>query len=135
MAVGTLFGLEMPLALAFRMQGQELAGNKAVIRMPFLPEYANSRGDMHGGVFASLLDCALASACRAHDPDNFGVLTVDLTVHYVASANTDVIASAECMRRGRSLSFAQGQVHDEQGRLLAMATGTFKLLDRKDKHP
>lgn len=132
-AADTLFGLSMPMAQAFGMQGEVFADDKAVIRMPFLPAYANSRGDMHGGVFATLLDCVLASACRTHEPERFGVLTVDLTVHYVASAHTEVVASAECLRRGRSLCFAQGHVHDAQGRLLAMATGTFKLVERQSQ--
>lgn len=126
-----LFELPMPLAKAFGLQGLSIGNDEARVRMPYTPAYTNSRGEVHGGALSTLLDCTLASACRAHDPGRYGVLTIDLTVHFVATARTAVIATAVCERRGRSISFARGQVHDEDGNLLAMATGTFKVVERQ----
>lgn len=126
-----LFDLPMPLTQAFGLEGLVIGNDQATVRMPYTPAYTNSRGEVHGGAFSTLLDCTLASACRAHDPARYGVLTVDLTVHFLATARTAVIATATCERRGGSLSFARGQVHDEDGKLLALATGTFKLVERK----
>ena len=58
------------------------------------------------------------------------MVTVDVTVHFIAPCNGDVIATAVCERRGRSLSFARGEARDAHGTLLALATGTFKLVAR-----
>lgn len=129
-APGTLFGLSMPLAAAFHLTGTHIGNDAARIVMPPNPVYGNSRGDVHGGVLAMLMDCALASAVRSHDPARFGVATIDLTMHYLAPARGEVVALAVCERRGRSISFARGQVFDSEGTLLALATGTFKLLER-----
>ena len=79
---------------------------------------------------ATLLDCVLASACRAHDPEAYGVATIDLSLHYVSAGTGDLIATARCERRGRSISFARGEVRTQEGTLVAMATGSFKLMAR-----
>ncbi len=129
-APGILFGLPMPMARAMKLSGERIGDDRAQIRMGFQPDQANSRGDVHGGAIASLLDCALASACRSHDPTAFGVATIDLTLHYVSAGSGDLIATAHCERRGRSISFARGEVRSEDGTLVALATGTFKLMAR-----
>jgi len=101
------------------------------VRMGFQAEQSNSRGDVHGGAIASLLDCTLAGAARAHDPAAYGVVTIDLTLHFVSAASGDLIATAHCERRGRSISFVRGEVRAEDGTLVALATGTFKLVARQ----
>lgn len=127
---GVLFGLPMPMARALALRGEAIGQDRARVRMGFQADQTNSRGDVHGGAIASLLDCALAAAVRSHDPTAFGVITIDLTLHFVTAASGEVIADAYCERRGRSISFARGEVRTEEGALVAMATGTFKLVAR-----
>lgn len=128
--LGVLFGLPMKMAKAMAISGEAVGDDSARLRMRYQEDQTNSRGDVHGGAIASLLDCALAAAVRAHDPANFGVVTIDLTLHFISAASGDLIATAHCERRGRSISFARGEIHSEDGTLVAMATGTFKLLAR-----
>jgi len=130
-APGLLFGLPMPMAAAMALRGEHIGGDTARIRMGFQPGLANSRGEVHGGAIATLLDCALASSVRSHDPAAFGVATIDLTLHFVAAGKGDLTATAHCERRGRSISFARGEVRTGDGTLVALATGSFKLIERK----
>lgn len=132
---GVLFGLPMPMARAMALTGEAIGDDAARIRMRYQKDQTNSRGDVHGGAIASLLDCALAASVRSHDPASFGVVTIDLTLHFVSAGGGDLIATAQCERRGRSISFARGEVHTEDGTLVAMATGTFKLLARMPTTP
>jgi len=127
---GILFGLPMPMARAFGLRGEAIGDDSARIRMPYDADYTNSGADVHGGAIAVLFDCVLSCAVRAHAPTQYGVVTVDITVHFVAPCNGDVIATAFCERRGQSLSFARGEARNESGELLALATGTFKLVAR-----
>jgi len=126
-----LFGLPMAMARAMALRGEGIGHDMARVRMGFQPELANSRGEVHGGSIATLLDCTLAAAARAHDPAAFGVATIDLTLHYVAAGSGDLICTARCERRGRSISFVRGEVRAEDGTLVALATGSFKLLARQ----
>ncbi|WP_313303428.1 PaaI family thioesterase [Diaphorobacter sp.] len=127
---GLVFGLPMPMAAAFHLKGEAVGNDRARIRMPYQKQFTNSRGDMHGGAIATLLDVGLSAAARAHDPRRYGVVTVDLTIHYIAPAAGDVICTAVCEKRGRSLSFVRGELFNDAGELLGMASGTFKLVDR-----
>jgi uncharacterized protein (TIGR00369 family) len=129
-APGMLFGLPMPMSRAMALRGEAIGDDRARIRMGFQSEQTNSRGDVHGGAIASLLDCALAAAVRSHDPAAFGVVTIDLTLHFIAAGQGELVATSCCERRGRSISFARGEVRTDDGTLVAMATGTFKLVAR-----
>jgi len=124
------FGLPMAMARAMALRGERIGHDMAQVRMGFQADQANSRGEVHGGSIATLLDCTLAAAARAHDPAAYGVATIDLTLHYVAAGTGDLIATARCERRGRSISFVRGEVRAEDGTLVAMATGSFKLIAR-----
>ena len=124
------FGLPMAMARAMALRGERIGYDMAQVRMGFQADQANSRGEVHGGSIATLLDCTLAAAARAHDPAAYGVATIDLTLHYVAAGTGDLIATARCERRGRSISFVRGEVRAEDGTLVAMATGSFKLIAR-----
>lgn len=125
------FGLPMAMAHAMALHGERIGDDRAQVRMSFQPDQANSRGEVHGGSIATLLDCTLAASARAHDPAAHGVATIDLTLHYISAGRGDLIATARCERRGRSISFARGEVRAEDGTLVALATGSFKLMVRQ----
>jgi len=129
-ASDTLFSLRMPMVQAFGLRGLHIEGDEARVLMPANPQHANSRGDVHGGAYAVLMDSVLSCAARAHDPARYGVITVDMALHYVAGTRGDVTATARCERRGKSLCFVRGEAHDADGNLLTLATGTFKLVER-----
>lgn len=129
--VGLLFGNDIPLARWYGLVGEQMGDDRATVRMPYRQELTNSRGDVHGGAIAMLFDSALACAVRAHDPQRFGVLTIDLTTHFLKGCSSDVVAHGHCERRGASLCFARGEARDVDGQLLALATGTFRLVERK----
>ena len=119
------FGLPMAMARAMALRGERIGNDMAQVRLGFQPDQANSRS------IATLLDCTLAASVRSHDPAAYGVATIDLTLHFVTAAGGDLIATAHCERRGRSISFARGEVRAEDGTLVALATGSFKLIARR----
>lgn len=129
-APDTLFSLTMPMVQAFGLRGLRIGDDQATVLMPVDPRYANSRGDVHGGAYAVLMDSVLSCAARSHDPSRYGVITVDMALHYVAGTRGDVTATARCERRGKSLCFVRGEARDADGNLLTLATGTFKLVER-----
>lgn len=99
------------------------------LRLDPRPEFENSWGSVHGGVLLTMLDVALASAGRSLDDKCNGALTVEMKVNFIAAASGPVLAEGRAQRAGRSLIFSEGELRSEEdGTLLAKATGTFKLL-------
>ncbi|WP_397473323.1 PaaI family thioesterase [Pusillimonas sp.] len=124
------FGLDIPFMASIGLVPEHLSTELARTRMPHRPDLVNSRGDVHGGALMSALDFTLSAAARAHEA-NTGMATIDMTTHFMAPARGTVIFEARCLRIGGSLAFCEGQARDEEGKLLATASATFKIVRNK----
>ncbi len=124
------FGLSIPYMASIGLVPEQLTPELARTRMPHRPDLLNSRGDVHGGALMSALDFTLSAAARAHEPDT-GMATIDMTTHFLAPARGTVIFEARCLRIGASLAFCEGRALDEEGKLLATASATFKIVRRR----
>jgi len=126
------FGLDIPFMAFIGLVPEQLTTEAARTRLPYRPELTNSRGDVHGGTLMSALDFTLSAAARAHEPGS-GMATIDMTTHFLAPARGDVLIEARCLRFGASLAFCEGRAHDQDGKLLATASATFKIVRSKNK--
>ncbi|MGD8665730.1 MAG: PaaI family thioesterase [Desulfobacterales bacterium] len=87
-------------------------------------------GVVHGGVFASIIDAAAFWSVYygIEDPD-VGITTVDLKLNYLAPAvSGKLIASGRQIKVGRTLGYAEANVTDQQGKILAHGTSTLMIL-------
>lgn len=107
---------------------QALDGGKCVMELPYAKHFGNSRGEVHGGIVASVLDIALSQAVRStlEGPNN--VATISMTVSYLAPAVGVLTCTGHVVRRGRTVAFAEGEVIDEKGTAVCRATATYRVL-------
>ncbi|MFP4451383.1 MAG: PaaI family thioesterase [Rhodosalinus sp.] len=104
----------------------------ARFEQPTLEHLGNRHGNLHGGVHATLLDTAMGYAgCWTGDPDRRQMaLTLSLTVNYLGrSEGLRMIAEARLTGGGRRTFFAEGEVRDEDGVVLATGSGVFRYRD------
>ena len=90
----------------------------------------NPIGGVHGGVFCTLLDSALACAIHSTLPAGTGYTTLELKVNLVRPLTTNtgkVLAIGTLIHAGRSVATADGKIVDEAGKLYAHATTTCML--------
>lgn len=113
--------------LGFRMLGW--AENRARFELPIAEHLLNRYGIPHGGVYATLLDTVMGySGCYTGDADQRSLaMTLSLTTSFL-SRPTGSLMIAEGWRTGggNSTFFAEGQVKDENGVLLATGSGVFR---------
>ena len=104
--------------------------NEAVLELALQPRHLNLGGVIHGGVLTSLLDIALAQA-GTHCPYPGRMrkaITLSLTTTFTGQCSGGTIRVTGRKRAGGSRIFnSSGEVHDEQGNLLAIAEGTFRI--------
>lgn len=102
-----------------------------LLGLPARAEHCNARGFVHGAVLAALLDVVCGRNCRARAPLNPNLLTVSLTVDYVAAARDGdwLEASATVTRAGRRLAFADGRV-EVVGKAVAKASAVFAVAEQ-----
>jgi uncharacterized protein (TIGR00369 family) len=133
--VGTDFDIHVPFVEHLGMRLLEKADGRSLIQFAPRPEHLNSWNGLHGGVLLSVLDVALSSAARSLDPACIGATTVEMKTNFLAAATGPILTEGRAQRTGRSLIFAEGEVRNVDGTLLAKASGTFKLLYPKGKEP
>ncbi|MGC5626953.1 PaaI family thioesterase [Georgenia sp. Z1344] len=81
-------------------------------------------GYVHGGILATLLD--LAADWALVGALGTGVPTIDLSVNYLRAAQPGLLrVTGRAIRPGRQVSHAEAEVHDADGRLLAVGRGSF----------
>ena len=109
---------------------------EAVVTLELQPHHLNSRGVVHGGVLASLLDTALGAAVISSIPKEWWCATISLSVQFLEGARRGRLeAEARVIRRGGRVAFAEGDVKDEGGRLVAAAQGSWHLWTHKPEEP
>jgi len=121
---------EAPIATLLGWKFLEFDAELQVIKveMQARPEFVNPAGLIHGGMLAAMLDETLSPALAATlGPGEFAP-TLEIKVSFVAPAKVGrIIGVGRIVSRGRSICFMEGQLHNEQGTLLATASATSKI--------
>lgn len=102
-----------------------------VLRIPFREELTNDGVVYHGGVIAAALDTAGAAAAWSNHDFSRGTRasTISMTVQYVGSARrSDLLCTARTVKRGRELIFTEITAHDVDGRVVAHAVQTYRIV-------
>ena len=101
------------------------------LRVDLAADHCNPMHLVHGGLYTSMLDVALAmtgSYQPAPKPLIPG-LTLSLATQFLAAATLDdryLIAEANRTGGGKTVFFAEGKVRAPCGRIIATASGVFK---------
>ncbi|MCP3978752.1 MAG: hotdog fold thioesterase [bacterium] len=105
---------------------------EAEVQLELQPHHLNRRGVAHGGVIASLLDSALGMAVISSMPAEWWCATTSLTTNFVDGPRGGrLVGTGRVVRRGSSIAFAEGEVRDERGRVVATASGSWRLWPRR----
>jgi uncharacterized protein (TIGR00369 family) len=91
--------------------------------------HANSRGFVHGGLIAALADNAMGLSCGRHLKNAAGLVTVGMSIDYLASARLGqwLEFTTNFVKAGKSLAFAQMMITAD-GAPVARANATFSVL-------
>jgi uncharacterized protein (TIGR00369 family) len=105
------------------------------IELEIESHHLNPFGLLHGGMIATLADTAMGYALRTRmEPDTTHV-TAQLSIAFLRPAREGrVSAIGRAIKSGRTTGYAEADVVDAGGRLLARATGTFIVLREEGDH-
>ncbi len=117
-----------PFERLLKMTIVEACDGKATLTMPFLTEYAQGAGLMHGGALVSLADTAVAMAIKSILAPQSHFATTELESRFLLPVKKGIVtAKAEVVsREGRRLK-GKATVYDEEGRPVMEFCSTFKV--------
>jgi uncharacterized protein (TIGR00369 family) len=87
----------------------------------------NPIGSVHGGLVCTLLDSALGCAAQTTLPAGQGYTSIELKVNYlraVTHASGTLVATGRVTKPGSRVAFAEGDVRDASGKVVATASGS-----------
>jgi len=104
---------------------------RSVIEYEVRPEMCHSGGVAQGGFVCGWIDSAMAHASISLLPE-MTPMSLELKVSYFAPARPGrVVAEGWIERKGRATCFAEGRLLDLEGKVLAKASSTIRLIPRE----
>ena len=102
----------------------------SVLEIDLAKKHLQPFGNVHGGVFASIIDAATFwSVYLGVEDESLGLTTVDLKLNYLApAASGKLMARGRQIKLGKTLGYADAEITDEGGKLLAHGSSTVIIL-------
>ncbi len=112
-----------PIASFLDMRLLELSRGYARVAMKLKPEYISFNGMIFGGIIMALADQAFAYGTNSVISPN---VASQFNIHFVASAdvNDELVAECHVVRAGKRVCISEMMVTNQDGKLIAKATGT-----------
>lgn len=111
----------------------EAADGSAVLTMPFLSNFSQGAGIMHGGALVSLADTAVVMAIKSLLPAETHFATVSMESRFLYPVRKGVVtARARAANQEARIFRGEATVFDENGKAVLEFASIFKVA-RKDK--
>ena len=112
-----------PIASFLKMQLLELSPGYAKVAIKIIPEHQNFNGLVFGGIAMAVADQAFAYAVNSVSRPS---IASQFNMHFIAAAKVgdELIAEGRLVKSGRRVSIAEMTVTNQDGKLIAKATGT-----------
>jgi acyl-CoA thioesterase len=112
-----------PIARFLDMKLLELSEGYARVSAKLKPEYLNFNNLVFGGIIMAVADQAFAYGTNSVITPN---VASQFNIHFVASADVtdELIAECRVVRAGRRVCISEMTVTNQDGKLIAKATGT-----------
>lgn len=92
--------------------------------------HMNGNGTLHGGVYTALLDNAMGLSVASLV--GMRTATTQMNVHFLGPVREGrITCRSEVVHKTRRTATAEGRVYDEEGDLVAMGTGSFRIFEKQ----
>jgi acyl-CoA thioesterase len=123
---------EYHVGVGFKQYGAGICETELQIESHHL----NIGGTVHGGILATLLDITMSGAVTSTILDKSAeqVVTMQMNIHFLRAGQLGdkIIGHAEIAKYGSTIVYVEGEVVNQDGKLLARASGGW-FIKKKNK--
>jgi uncharacterized protein (TIGR00369 family) len=117
------------IAQAMGLELTEFGGGRAVIEFLVGSPHHNPTGTLHGGILCYAADTAMGFAWSSELKTGETFTTIEMKINFFRPVWTGKLsAEATVIRRGQTVGYAECDVKDAQGRLVAKSSSTLMTL-------
>ncbi len=107
------------------------ANRAAMVRYTASSSLCNPDGGIQGGFICGMLDAAMAHAVFCLLGDVAIVATLEIKVSYLeVTRQGELFARGTVIRAGKTITFLEAELRDADGRLLATASSTARVISK-----
>jgi uncharacterized protein (TIGR00369 family) len=120
-----------PIGSHFGLRWVSVAPGDVVMAADVDESLYNPIGAVHGGVAATLLDSALGCAVHSTLAAGVGYTSIELKVNYlraIRGTTGELRAHGRVVKGGSRVAFAEADIRDTAGKLLATASSTLLIM-------
>jgi uncharacterized protein (TIGR00369 family) len=118
-----------PIAKLVGLEIVSIDLGRSVFDLQAEPRHANPMGTLHGGVLCDLADLAIGAAMATSLEDDESFTSLDLSIKFLKPVwNARLRATAEIVKRTRTLGLLECDVTDDGGSLVARVYSTCMVL-------
>lgn len=115
--------------LGWKVVEAEPDSGRITIQFEVDERFTNPQGDVQGGFVSAMLDDTMGPACGTTFETNETCITLELKVSFLRAAKPGrFTGTGRVVQRGRSVAFLAADLHDADGRLVATATSTARMV-------
>jgi uncharacterized protein (TIGR00369 family) len=121
-----------PFERLLNMKIVEASDGRATLTMPFLIDFAQGGGLMHGGALVSLADTAVVMAIKSIVPPKTHFATISLETKFLYPVKQGVVtARAKVSNQSGKILQGIATVYNEDNRTVLQFSSTFKMAKEK----
>ncbi len=94
--------------------------------LPYGPHLCNPQGTVHGGVITTALDISMGHLCKRFLAP---AVTIEMQMRFFRPLTGTGTSTGRIIRAGRRIVTLESRMTDDQGRLIALGTGSWQRLD------
>lgn len=122
-----------PVAMLVGFTTKHIELGRSIMELDASERHGNPMGTLHGGVICDVADAAMGIAFATTLEDDESFTTLDLTAKYFKPIwNARLHATAQLVKRTRTLGLLECDVTDEAGSLVAKVYSSCMVLRGKD---
>ena len=93
-------------------------------------DFCNPAGFVQGGILSAMLDDTMGPAVFVMTEGKLYTATITMTVNFLAPARPGkIVGEATVTQLGKTIAFVEGKLMAEDGRVLATATPSLRLVE------
>ena len=121
----------VPFTRLLGVQRELSHGGRSRFVLDMRPELENMVQATHGGVIATLLDVAMASAAVSKVDFEMIVVTLSMNTSFLHPGRGRLTAEGEVLAVDAGIATCSARIVDDGGRLVAQAQGSFRYLPHR----